>query len=326
MIPQFNFVVLDVIVVAVLIALLAIGVLKGAKHTFINISLLALSIGVGFISYTDFIKMPIVDFLAKTIDINKQISFTTEMKLGLTLLYVFMASLILTLAIYLLLRLIKLVIILIIRKRGKSRSKKSVASRVFGGLLNLIVYGVLLIVTLSMADNSLVGLDRTIENSYVTKYVSRADNMLFKALKKDGKEIENIITIIAIKGDLLAEEATDKNAKKLMDAFDAIGDSSLIPSELTLDNAQEVVNNFYYILSFEKEMLLDSKGKPLPGYEEFMAISNDAITRAVSSIASNYSGGFKLANIENTNSVYMSLESIIGIEVAEKFSSVFETN
>jgi len=326
MIPQFNFIVLDVIVVALLVALLAVGILKGTKHTLINIALLALSLAAGFISYTDFIKKPIVEFLAKTIDINKQISFTIEMKLGLTLLYVFIASLLLTLATYLLLRLVKAIIVLIVKKRGKRSGKKGAASRVFGGLINLVVHGVLVIIALSMLDNPLVGLNKTIDDSYVTKYVARADNMLFDALEKDGKEIENTVIIIAIKGDLLTEDIKPQTVKDLTNVFEAIGNSSLIPSSLNLDNAQEVVDNFYYILSFEKQLLLDSKNKPLPGYEEFMKISNDAITRAVSSIEANYNEGFKIANIQNTNSVYMSLRDVIGTEVAEKFSSVFETN
>ena len=67
------------------------------------------------------------------------------------------------LLIYVIARLIKLLIVRAYRKKnGIGRVEKSALSRVFGGFVSLLVHGVLVVLLLTIVDNPLVGVDKTI--------------------------------------------------------------------------------------------------------------------------------------------------------------------
>ena len=70
----------------------------------------------------------------------------------------------------------------------------------FGGIVSFFIHGALLILLLSVADNPLVGLDKTLNDSYVSQYVVRVDDIIIDACGGKSENVKANITLLALKG------------------------------------------------------------------------------------------------------------------------------
>lgn len=323
MLPQFNAIVLDVIMVVALLSLIAIGVFKGVKHTLINIGLLIVSLVLGFMPFTNVVKVYIAQLLAKIINIGNNVSYSAEGKIAMSSLYMFMAALILSLLVYVIARLVKLIIIRVYRKKnGIGRVDLTVLSRVFGGVASFFIHGFLVILLLSVADNPLVGMDKTLDNSFVTKYVTRVDDIIIDACGGNSQNVEANITILALKGNVLAK-VNENDIAHFIGMADALGKQTLAPKSMDMEEVQRVVDNMEHILLLQESLFAGDKGVPLGGYEEMMSLTKDALNKAISQMSSMHGGAEKIAGIDNAFSVASKLEKLYGVTLADKFSEMF---
>ena len=325
MIPQFNAIVLDVILVVALLGLAALGVFKGVKHTLINIGLLIVALVIGFMPFTNVIKAYLAGLLGSMIKIGSNVSYSAEAKISMSMLYMFMATMIFTILVYIIIRLIKLLIVKLYRRNyGIGRIQLTPVSRVFGGIFGFLIHGVMLIFLLSLADNPLVGVDKTYDNSYVSQYIVRADNMLIDAFGGDSEKIEANITILALKGNVLAK-VKDEDIQNFIGMTDVLGNSSLAPKgdEFDEEDAKLAANQIEYILNAQQAIFMDENGNPLAGFEEMKELTADALNKAISQMVTLHGEAEDFEGVENAFNVILKLEKLYGVAVAEKFASLF---
>lgn len=323
MLPQFNAIVLDVVMVVALLSLIAIGVFKGVKHTLINIGLLVVSLVLGFMPFTNVIKVYIAELLGKMINIGNNVSYSAEAKIAMSSLYMFMAALIFSLLLYVIARLVKLLIVRLYRKKnGIGRIDLTVLSRVFGGVASFFIHGFLVILLLSVADNPLVGMDKTLDNSFVSKYVTRVDDIIIDACGGNSQNVEANITILAMKGNVLAK-VNDQDVANFIGMADALGKQTIAPDSMDLNKVMQTVNNMEYILLVQESLFADENGDALGGYEDMMALTKDAFNKAISQMASMHGDAEKIQGVDNAFNVANKLEKLYGAVLADKFSALF---
>ena len=282
MIPQFNAIILDIVVVLVLLTITAFGVLKGIKHASSNFLLLGGAFVISFSSITNFLKVAIIDILSEYVKLGAGVS--DNVKLGIYLSYMFFASLLLMLLVYGILRLLKYFIALAIRKRAiknnKLPSRPSTVSRVFGGIVNFLFAGVVMILGLSVLKNPIFGLDKTMENGYIAKYVAQADDLVLDNLVKDELFEEKVILKL-VKGDLFYN-VDDEGAKALQGASKLFEEGNLIPNDL--NNVQAVLNSIYDVLFLVDTYALDDAGMEIDGFEQAVALVRDMANKSINKI------------------------------------------
>lgn len=323
MLAQFNAIVLDVILIVALLSLIAIGVFKGVKHTLLNIGLLVLSLVISFMPFTNIIKQYMAGLLGNIINIGNNVSYSAEHKIVMASLYMFMASLILTLLIYVIARLVKLLIIKVYRKKnGIGRIELSVVSRVFGGIASFFIHGALLILLLSVADNPLVGLDKTLNDSYVSQYVVRVDDIIIDACGGKSENVKANITLLALKGDVLAK-INEKDIENFIGASKLLGNGKLEPNTMAPEDAKVTVENMKYILLLQESLFADENGLAKPGYEDMIVLTRNLIDTTISKMITKHAGAEPIPDIESASAVCTKIEKLYGAVLADKFATLF---
>lgn len=279
MLPQFNPIVLDVIVVVALLFLLVLGAFKGIKHVLINFALLAGSIALSFSPVTTVIKVYIIELLQGFIEFGAGAS--NELKLGVTVSYMFMASMILTLVLYILLRLFKSLIEMVIKRKQLKANKlprmPRAPSRILGGLFSLILNGSLVLVLLSVFTNPLVGGNKTSDITYVTKEIDKLDDKVI-SLISDNELIDEHIILRLVRGDFFVA-TTDEDAKTFASVATLVNDKALMPSDLS--NIQENLDGLRNLLSFVVTHGLDEDGLERDGFEKTVELTRNLVTNIV---------------------------------------------
>lgn len=279
MIPQFNSIVLDVIVVLLLAVIAVFGALKGIKHVSLNFLLLAGSIALAFSPLTDIIKLFVIDLLSKYIQLGAGVSDAA--RFGVYFSYKFFSALVLTLVLYLLLRLFKYLIVVLVRKRAiknnKLPSPTSVVSRVFGGIVNFLFGGVIFIVGLSILNTPVIGLNKTMENGYVAKHIANVDDLILDNYVED-KLIEEKVIIKILFGDLFMEVDND-SAKALKGISGFMNDATLVPS--SLENIQQNLDAIHDLLLLVDTYAIDEAGSPKDGLEQVVYLTKDLMNKVI---------------------------------------------
>ena len=196
-------IILDVSFIVLLVLIAFFGVIRGIKSVLINFGLVVVSLFLGFTRYTDSIKFVIVDKLIKLEQLLPAGS-TTAAKFGASMVSNIVGSICVALLFYIVIRLIVMLISLMLKKRNVNRGKeaKSKVGRVFGGLINLIYGFVILMFALLTMNNNIIGGEKLIGKSTVTKNVV---NFTEKNLNKINKDLIDITVLKINMGDLLYE-------------------------------------------------------------------------------------------------------------------------
>lgn len=308
MLPLLNGIVLDVIVIAALLSVIFLGAFKGIKHISINFVLFMVSLAVSLMSFTNVLKVALVEFISPYIKLN--VSVALEHKLALYMLYMFFASIVLTILLYVILRLIKLLICFLVKKRMQKNNElynsvPTPASRIAGGLFSLVFNGLLIIFALSIFSTPLVGGDKTSEVSYVSKHIEKVTDTILE-LVSDDQLLKDKIIVKLVKSDVLLK-VSDEDAKDFQLMALAISKKEVIPANL--DKPQESVNKLGSLVSFVSKYMLDEKGVELDGYELVVETTRDLANKSVTTFNSLRDSG-PLINAEGTLAIANNLESL----------------
>lgn len=323
MIPLFNAIILDVAVVAIVLLIIFFGALKGIKHTLINFVLLAGSIALSFTSFLNVVKAPIMNLLSDKIVLGAGVA--NEIKLGMHMTYNFLASFVLTLLFYLIFRLVKVLICMMIKRRNLKANKLPVrvnkVSRFLGGVFGLIFNGALVVIFLSIFATPLVGGDKTLENSYVSKYVEDLDDMIVKLIvdEKEADVFETKILVNLLKGNLYSKVSVE-SVEDLQDISKLVESGKFIPTNL--ENVNEVLDHMYHILNFVNTHALDEKGLEVDGFEKAVALTRDMVSNSINEFNS-LKGEGPLIEAEKTLAIQNQLKKLGLTEAATTFENVF---
>lgn len=317
MIPVFNSIVLDVIVVVLLLTIVAIGAFKGVLHTSINFGLFVGSLLLGFTSVTDFIKIQIVKLIDKWIVLGAGVG--NEVKLGIYFLYNAIASLVLTIIFYIILRLIKYLILMSIKGKKSTRRiyKVTAVSRLGGAAFSLLFSGLLFVFCLSLFNTSFIGGKKVIENSYVTKYIVVVDDPVLDLLKKP--DIEDIVIFQLVKGDLFAKVTTD-DISHIQKLAKIVGEKKEDVSNV--EDVELAVDSLYHLLSFVSQHALNEDGSVVEVYGKAVELTKNVSTDIVNQINAVWDAEEKL-EAKNTLAVSNLLKEVVSLEIAGKFEQIF---
>lgn len=293
MIPVFNGLILDVIVIVSLLTIISIGAFKGILHTFIDSMLLALAIFLSFAPFMGVIRAPIVQSLSSLIDVG---AVSPELKLGTYMVYPFLASLILTILFYAVFKLIKLVIVKLIERKKVSKLP-DVISRISAATLSLLVNGIAFIALLTMFSTSFMGGNKTIENSSVAKHVEKVDESILEVVF--GDKIEEKMIIKAINTDLFMK-VSEEDISDFEVISKSIEEENLIPKDLS--NPGKIMENLYKLLSYMEVRGLDASGIERDGYELDIEQTREIANKSISAFSSLRENG-NLLEAENTLAV-----------------------
>lgn len=321
MLPQFNALVLDVIVIVLLLSLIALGVFKGIKHIAINFVLLIGSIALSFTSVTNVLKVQIVQLLSSNIKLG--IGVGDEVKLGIYVAYTFIAALILTILFYVILRLLKYLIVVLIKRNMLKNNKlpkiTTKLSRIFGGIFSLVFNGALFIVMLCLFTTPLIGGNKTSDSSYVTKHIVKLDDLLLDAISED-ELLQEKIMVKLVKGDLI-ENVDDETAKSFKGLSELVNSNKLTPENL--DNPQEIVNSLHDVLYIVVNHGLDENKVEIDGFEKVVELTRNMANASVNAINGLHTSEEKLV-ANNTLATYNLLVELGLQESADIFERVFQ--
>jgi hypothetical protein len=195
-------IILDTIIVSVFVLITFFGVIKGIKKTLIDLFLFLASVFLGFCSYTNSLKEVIA---TKIVNVSEFIpaGSGTGHKVAITLSQNLIASLVVFFLFYILFHGVELLISAISkRKRKEKGTPKSRVGRFFGGIISLAYQGATILIILMCANNNLMGMNESVENSVVTRFVT--DKATDLTIKID-EEMPTKILMKTLKGDLLYE-------------------------------------------------------------------------------------------------------------------------
>ncbi len=322
MLPLLNGLVLDVIVIVLLLTVVAIGAFKGIKHVFINFVLLLASLALAFMPFTKVLKLAIIDLISPLVKLNASVA--AEHKLAIYMSYTFLASLLLTLLLYVILRLIK-VFLCYLTKRRKEKANELVlltpgaASRVSGAIFSLIFNGAFILIGLSIFAHPFVGGNKTTEISYVTKHIETLPHTVVDLVSKDNL-LEEKLLIKLLKGDVLAK-VSDEDAKDFNSIANSVSKKDIIPTDLT--TPQEDVDKLGHLVSFVVNNMLDNKKQEIDGYESVVELTRDLANKSITTFNGLRDGG-PCINTEGTMAIAKNLESLGLVNTVETFKEAFE--
>ena len=324
MIPQFNSVVLDVVMIVLLVLAMFFGAVKGIKHTSINLAIFIGSLALAFSPITNVLKNAIIEILAPHIKLSAGMSETT--RFGIYLSYMFLASLILMLLIYCIARLFKaLVVLLIIRRKEQNNilvTTPSLVSRLFGGFTNLLVAGVVVIFGLSILNHPVFGLDKTLDNGYVAKHVENLDDLALKKLYEE-KLVKEKVMVKLIKGDFFVK-VDDESAKAFQGLTTAVENNRVVAENL--EDIEQGVQAIHDILFLVDKYALDDKGLEVDGFEEVVKMTRNMVTNAVNQMRELNSTGAPIPakNVIATTNLLIRLQ--LSESTIETFANTFVEN
>ena len=322
MLPIFNAIILDVVVVLLLILTIVAGVLKGIKHTLVNFSLLLGAIALSFTSFLNVVKLPLIDLFDEFMVLGAGSS--KEARLALSFLYSFLASLTLTILFYLVFRLLKTLIVGLSHKKSRENNELIVeikpVSRVFGGIFSCILYGIVIVVSLTIFNNPLVGGNKTMENSYVARYIDMGDEVVVDLINKEfANKYENILIIGMIRGDLYSKISEDD-----LNDIDVIVEL-VDEGKIVIDNLNNVDNSLKYmrhLMNFVMNNFIDEEGKVLEEFEASVQESRDLVTAGVNQINSLHKAEHRL-EADKTLAFVNMLRKFGLVDVALTFENIF---
>jgi len=192
-------VILDTAIVSIFVLIIFFGIIKGLKKTLIDFFVLALSIFMGFSSIMNSVKSV---FAADVLNAGGWLpaGSANSYKVAIVLFSNFFASLAVFLLFYVVFHvLIILINIFIRRKSGVKPSRKSKVGRVVAGLLSLIYQGTIFVVLLLCFNNKFIGLNDSIKETTVTKYIVGTSE---KVSSKISENATSKLFIKFVKGDL----------------------------------------------------------------------------------------------------------------------------
>ena len=313
MIPQFNFIILDVAVVLLFISMAVFGALKGIKHVVIDLVLLIGSALLSFSSLTNFLKLSIIDILFSTMPLGAGASDMS--KLALSISYLLIASLILTILIYLALIGVKMIIRLIIRKNALKNNKlikyQSKLERVFGGIVNFLFCGVFAVILLSVANTPIFGLNKTINESVITKYVVQLDDLIFS----QDKMYESKLSFKFIKGDFFVE-VDEENATAMDNLLSTFKKDSVVVKDL--QDIQNGLDSIYAILVFVDMNCLDQDG-----YTQAVELAKNIVTKSINTMNDLRENQQCIEGMSNIQAIHNLLLKFELNDIDEIFTSLF---
>lgn len=320
MIPQFNSIILDVAVIVILLAVIALGAFKGIKHVSINFVLFAGSLALAFTSLTNVVKAPILALLSDKIKLGAGVG--DEAKLGAYFLYPLMAALILAILVYVVLRLLKCLIVMIAKRKMIKANKlpptPGKKSRIFGALFSLVFNGALVVVLLSILNTPLVGLDKTMESSKVATHVANLDDMIIEAVC-DEELLDEKVLIKLLRADVLVA-VSEEDAKAMEDIAELIAKGGIVPEKL--DEPQQILDDMHAVLLFITNHALDENGVERDGFEKAVELSRDLVAKAVNKMNA-LNAGQPAIEAENTLAVANLIRKLGLEEAVITFEAVF---
>ena len=255
--------IIDVVLVAILLLIVFFGIIRGIKKNFLDFIMLAAALFLGFCPYTQKLKEVIFSDLIKLVEFVPAGSSNTLI-FAVSLFNEFIAALVLFLLIFLVMAVVRTLIVMMInRKRGDKGGKKSAVGRVFSGILSLAYGAVLLVATLHVLNNNIVGMNALVEQSTVAKMVAEESELLVNRLGKKIAKKENTTDRIVLKiykGDFLY-----KVDDKMISAFDYV--DGMI---------DQVLNGKKYLQVLEETTLTNEEAKEI-AKERLVNLSNLAI-------------------------------------------------
>lgn len=300
-------IILDVSFIVLLVLITFFGVIRGIKSVLINFALVLVSLFLGFTRYTNTIKFVIVDKLIKLEGLLPAGS-TTAAKFGASMLSNIIGSISVSLLFYIVLRLIAVLISLIIKRRNVNREKglKSKVGRVFGGLINLVYGFAIIMFVLFTMNNNIIGGEKLIDKSTVTKKVVDFTEEKINKLNKDFMDM----TVLKISmGDVLydidfetidAYHYLDERAQSLLIASDYINkiDSTKLESSELNKLAKDRIYDLYNLSVLTERFSHNNpniKGKFAKMYDEWMVILNKNCTTEKVELTMNEAGKIQAA-------------------------------
>ena len=325
MVPLFDAIILDVAVIALLLIIIVIGAVKGFMHTIVNFVLLAGAVALGFSPFIGFIKNPVTDLLSSKIILG--VGVGDEVKLAIYLLYPFMASLIISLGIYLVLRIIKLLICVLVKHRllkdNRLPKRVSKVSRAFGGVFGLLLYGVVIILTLSIFNKPLIGGNKIVEKSYVVKYIESADDIVAELLidEKDFETFEGTVIVKLVLGDLY-HKVSQENIEDLNAMGEMVAQGALAIEDLK--DVKVKVNYLHHFLRLVTENCLTDKGEEVDGFEKLVESSRNVVTKVVNEINALHGENSDPIDVGGNTMAVSKLLSKLGLnELVPTFEKIF---
>ena len=317
MIPQFNSIILDVVVIVLLLLALVIGSVKGLKHVLINFILLAGSFALTFSPLLLSLKTKVIDLLADKIKLG--VGVDEAARLAIMMAYMFMVTLAFTLIIFILLRLVKSIIMLILKKKLGVKPKSKVV-RITGAFSSLVLNGALVVMVVSLlAHPSLAS--TTVETSYVTKHVAQVDNALLGLLVDDYDKFEDKLVVKYLMGDFVAK--VEDNEVKHFNSLVALMNKEVLETE-NMEGLQNSVNFLYHGLSFVEGQLMqevDGKMVAKDGFAPFVNELEGMVVKVIS--RANTLRGESSAKIDNIDNTLAVNNLLIKLGIETNFEDIF---
>lgn len=320
MIPQFNSIILDVVVVVLLLSVIALGAFKGIKHIAINFALFIGSLALSLTSLTNVIKSTITSLLASKINFGAGVA--DEVKVGMALLYNLIAALLLAILFYVILRLLKAIICFVIKRKklklNQLPSTPNKISRITGALFSLVFNGAFVIVLLSIFALPLVGGNKTMDSGYVAKHVEKADDAILDAIM-DENLLEEKLLVKLVRGDVLVK-VSDEDARAIVKISELVGGGKLIPEKI--EEPQVNLDYLHAVLLFINNQALDENGVEVDGFEKAVELTRDAVAKAINQMNSLH-GEQEPIEAKNTLAISNLVKKLGLKESAETFETIF---
>lgn len=321
MIPQFNSIILDVVVVVLLLTIIAIGAFKGIKHIAINFGLFLVSLALSLTPLTNIIKNTIINLFFHKIELGAGVG--DEIKIGVSMSYRLIAALILTLLLYVILRLIKLIIVMMYKRR-KLKSNQLISpprrvSRVTGAIFSFFFNGIMFIFLLSLFALPMVGGNKTLNSSYIAKHIERSDDFIIELVTDDTDLVKEKILVKVLNADILLK-VNQQDAEAMKNIYELVESGKFMPEDLS--EPQKQVDYLYSVLMYVEKFALDENGLEIDGFEKFVERTRDAVEKSVNQINTLH-GKQSPIDAKNTLAV-ANLIKKIGLEkTAIIFESIF---
>lgn len=236
--------ILDTLFVCVVVLIAALGAIRGIKKVSINVGLLSVSLFLAFCPWTKSLKTVVADKLFNA-DKLLPAGSSNIVKFAVSFIMPLLSALVIFALFYLLMLMIYILIDMLVKKKMKQNVKqKSVVGRVFAGIISFVYGSALVIVLLISLNTKMVGLEHSVDDSTIVKFVV---NSTEEALNKINKNLDKQIRIKVYFGDVLYKvddetietfEYFDEKSKELVENKNYIED---VKEVLTKDEAKIII-------------------------------------------------------------------------------------
>ena len=196
-------------------------------------------------------------------------------------------------------------------------------SRIAGGFTGLILYGVLVIVALSLFAHPLVGGDKTLKEGYVAKYIEKSDNYVLELFADgaDAEKIEGQIVLRVLLGDFYGE-VKEQSVEDLNVLSEVITNKGLEVE--SLEDISSKMEYFYHFLRFTNTHMLDDKGVEVDGFEKVIEQTRTVSNKIVSKVTTLHGTEVEpIKGVKNVQAIVNYLEALGLKDSAAKFKEIF---